>query len=142
MPTDKEKDDNAFYSQINKFGEYKYNNTLDTLFVLQITFIVILIFIALYYLNLYGMLSRYALYIITIILTVLLMIIIINKAFVIPRIRSKSVWDQYDFGDRKLPPVSGGASAGASTPGGTPPSACTPLVNGETPPPCPAPISF
>jgi hypothetical protein len=142
MSTQKEKDDNAFYSRINQFGEYKYNNTLDTLFLLQVTFIVILIFIALYYLNLYGMLSRYALYIITIILTVLLMFIIINKAFVIPRIRSKSVWDQYDFGDRKLSPVPDVASAGASAADGTPPSACTPLVAGVAPPPCPAPISF
>ena len=111
-PTEEEKDDNAFYSRINQFGEYKYNNILNTIFILQITFIVILIFIGLYYLSLYGLFSKASLYIVSIILIVLLIIIIMNKAYVLPRIRSKTVWDKYNFGDGTLgstvppPPVS------------------------------------
>jgi len=105
MPSEREKDDNAFYSRVNQFGEYKYNSSLDTIFVLQITFIVILIFIGLYYLNFYGLFSKAALYIVTIILTVLLIIIILNKAIVLPRIRSKAVWDQYNFGNGTLEPT-------------------------------------
>lgn len=115
------KDDNAFYSRINQFGEYKTNSSLDTLFVLQITFIVILIFIVLYYLNFYGLFSKISLYIVTVILTVLLLLIIVNKAIVIPKIRSKSVWDQYNFGDGTLNPTTAhtvkgveGGSAGTS----------------------------
>jgi len=118
MPTDQEKDDNAFYSRINQFGEYKYNSSLDTIFILQITFIVISIFIVLYYLNFYGLFSKVALYIVSIILTVLLIIIIINKAVVIPKVRSKTVWDQYNFGDGKLEPTTphtvGGKDGGDS----------------------------
>jgi len=118
MASDKEKDDNAFYSRINEFGEYKFNNSLDTIFVLQITFIVILIFIALYYLNFYGLFSKLALYIVTIILVVLLIIIILNKTVVIPRIRSKAVWDKYNFGNGSLEPttdhISGGKDGGDS----------------------------
>ena len=37
MPTDQEKDDNAFYSRINQLGEYQYNSRIDTIFILQIT---------------------------------------------------------------------------------------------------------
>ena len=99
------KDDAAFYSRVSQFGEYKYNSSLDTLFVLQVTFIVVLIFIALYYFNFYGLFSKISLYIITIILTVLLILIILNKMVVIPRFRSKNVWDQYNFGDRRLNPT-------------------------------------
>jgi phosphoglycerol transferase MdoB-like AlkP superfamily enzyme len=99
------KDDAAFYSRINQFGEYKINSSLNTLFILQVTFIVVLIFIALYYLHFYGLFSKGSLYIVTVILTVLLILIILNKAVVLPRIRSKAVWDQYNFGDRTLNPT-------------------------------------
>lgn len=116
MPTDQEKDDNAFYLRINQFGEYQYNSKLDTIFILQITFIVILIFIGLYYLNFYGLFSKIALYIVSIILIVLLIVIILNKAFILPRIRSKTVWDRYNFGDGTLTPtvphIAGGTDTG------------------------------
>jgi hypothetical protein len=115
MPTDQEKDDNAFYSRINQLGEYQYNSRIDTIFILQITFIVILIFIGLYYLNFYGLFSKIALYIVSIILILLLIVIILNKAVVLPRIRSKTVWDRYNFGDGTLNPTVPHTAGGTET---------------------------
>jgi len=121
------KDDAAFYSRINKFGEYKTSSSLDTLYVLQVTFIVVLIFIALYYLHFYGLFSKLSLYIVTVILTVLLLLIIVNKAIVIPKIRSKSVWEQYNFGDGALNPTTPHAVKGVEggSAGTSPTQTCT-----------------
>ena len=97
-------DESAFYSRLNEMGEYKYNNRLDTLFVLQLTFILILIFIGLYYLNIFGLFSKAGMYLVIFLLTTILILIIINKAVVLPKIRNKFVWDKYNFGDKvKIP---------------------------------------
>jgi hypothetical protein len=97
--------ESTFYSRINEFGEYKYNNRLDTLFVLQLTFIITLIFIGLYYLNIFGLFSKIGMYLVTGLLLIILFLIIINKAVVMPKIRSKTVWDKYNFGDKVNKPT-------------------------------------
>lgn len=105
--------EDVFYSRLNDFGEYKYKNRLDTLFVLQLTFIVILIFIGLYYLSIFGLFSKISMYIVTMLLTAVLTLIIINKAIVMPKLRSKQSYDTYDFGNNtKTPTVPFKADAG------------------------------
>ena len=101
-----------FYSKMNEFGDYKYNNRLDTLFVLQLSFIIILVFIGLYYLSLYGFFSKASMYIITMLLTVVLTLVIINKAVVMPKLRSKLIWDTYNFGNGQEKPTTKYEEAG------------------------------
>ena len=69
--------ESTFYSRINDFGEYKYNNRLDTLFVIQLTFIIILIFIGLYYLNIFGLFSKTGMYLVTSLLLLILLLILL-----------------------------------------------------------------
>ena len=111
-------DETIFYSRLNDFGEYKYKNRLDTLFVLQLTFIIILIFIGLYYLSIFGLFSKISMYIITMLLTVILALIIVNKAIVIPKIKIKFVYDTYNFGNGTQNPTTkykqGGTDTGES----------------------------
>ena len=97
--------ESIFYSRLNDFGEYKYKSRLDTLFVLQLTFIIILIFIGLYYLSIFGLFSKASMYIITILLTVVLALIIINKAIVMPKMKFKFNYDSYNFGNGTLNPT-------------------------------------
>ena len=99
------KEEGNFYSRMNEFGEYKYNSRLDTLFVLQLSFIIILIFIALYYLSLYGFFSKASMYIVTMLLTIVLTLIILNRAYVLPKMRSKFIWDKYNFGNNTETPT-------------------------------------
>jgi len=119
--------ESLFYSRLNDSGEYKYNNRLDTLFVLQLTFIIILIYVGLYYLTIYGLFSRASLYIVSTLLIVVLLLIIINRAIVMPKMRSKFIWDRYNFGDGTNKPtattyVEGGVDGGQS--GASPSSTC------------------
>jgi hypothetical protein len=110
--------ENAFYSRLNDFGEYKYRNRLDTLFVLQLLFIVILIFIGLYYLSIFGLFSKISTYLVTMLLSVILILIIVNKVIVMPKLRSKFIYDNYNFGNGTQKPTSaykdGGVDGGAS----------------------------
>ena len=99
---DKEK--NNFYGELNKFGEYKYQNRTDTLFLFQLTFIVILVFIGLFYLNYINLFSTTSLAIITIILVIFIVLIYINRIVVDPKFRSKTDWNKYNFGDGTLTP--------------------------------------
>lgn len=120
-------DEARFYSRMNEIAEYKYNNRLDTLFVLQITFIIILVFIALYYLTIYGLFSKTSFYIVVTLLIIVLLLIIISRAVVSPKMRSKFIWDKYDFGDGTQKPtatkyIEGGVDGGQS--GTTPNKIC------------------
>jgi len=119
-------DENVFYSRLNDFGEYKYRNRLDTLFVLQLLFIIILIFIGLYYLSIFGFFSKTSTYIVTVLLTVILIVIVINKAYVMPNLRSKFIYDNYNFGNGTKNPTTaykdGGVDGGAS--GSSPNQVC------------------
>ena len=121
---DKEKD--RFYGELNRFGEYKYKNRLDTLFVFQLTFIVILVFVVLYYLNINNLFSTGALIIITLILVLFIVLLYVNRIVVDPKLRNSNDWDKYNFGDGKVLP-SGYISAGVAggTAGSTPTQVCS-----------------
>jgi len=115
------------YERLNTFGEYKYANRLDTLFVLQLFFIIMLVFIGLYYLNMNGLFSKASMYIVLILLTVILFLIVINKAIVMPKLRSKYVFDRLNFGDGTLTPTGGYTVGGVSggNQGTSPNETCT-----------------
>ena len=98
------KEKNRFYGELNKFGEYKIQNRNDTLFVFQLTFIVILVFIGLFYLNYINLFSTISLAIITIILVIFIVLIYINRIIVDPKFRSNNDWNKYNFGDGTLTP--------------------------------------
>jgi len=122
-----DRDKDRFYGQLNRFGEYKYKNRLDTLFVFQLTFIVVLVFVVLYYLNYINLFSTTSLAIITVILILFIVLIYINRIVVDPKFRNTSDWDKYNFGDGSMLPPTGYTSAGVSggTQGSTPTQVCT-----------------
>ena len=129
-------DKNMFYSRLNVFGEYSFQNRVDTLYVLQLSFIVMLAYICLHYLNRFGLFSTYAFYIVTALLVVMLVLIILNRAVVLPKFRSKNNWNEYKF--NKLPPtepvrrvgVEGGIPGSTSpTPAGSCAAGCVPAGN-------------
>jgi len=123
-------DKDRFYGELNRFGENKYKNRLDTLFVFQLTFIVILAFITLYYLNYINLFSTAALSIITIILVIFILLIYLNRIIVDPKFRNQNNWDKYNFGDGTLTPPKGYISAGVS--GGIQGSTPTRVCNTQT----------
>ena len=47
---DDTKDEYNFYNRMNQVASYTYSNKMDTVFVFQLTFICLLVFIVLYYL--------------------------------------------------------------------------------------------
>ena len=99
-----DKQKNSFYGELNKFGEYKLQNRNDTLFLFQLTFIVVLVFIGLFYLNYINLFSTTSLAIITIILVIFIVLIYINRIVVDPKFRDKNDWNKYNFGDGTLIP--------------------------------------
>ena len=90
-------DKNMFYSRLNSFGEYKYHNRLDTVFVLQLSFILMLVYISLHYLHKYGLFSTYAYYLVIVLLVLIFILIVLNRAFVLPKFRSTTNWNEYKF---------------------------------------------
>ena len=111
---------NMFYSRLNSFGEYKYHNRLDTVFVLQLSFILMLVYICLHYLHKYGLFSTYGYYLVILLLVLIFILIVLNRAFVLPKFRSTSNWNQYKF-DRLNPPpdISGNSIKRVGVEGGT-----------------------
>lgn len=117
--------ESVFYSRLNEQGEYKYVNRLDTLFVLQLSFIIILIYIGLYYLNIFGLFSKASMYIVITLLFVVFVLVLLNKAVVMANLRRKTE-NKFNFGDGKEAPTSvyknGGVDGGS--PGSIPNSNC------------------
>jgi hypothetical protein len=117
-------DKNMFYSRLNVFGEYSFQNRIDTLYVLQLSFIVMLAYICLYYLHKFGLFSTYAFYIVATLLVVMLVLIILNRAIVLPKFRSKNNWNEYKFD--KLNPPDSNTIKRVGVDGGTPGSTSPP----------------
>ena len=95
-----------FYNSLNKASEYEYNDRLDTVFILQITFIAILSFIMMYYFKMMGFLSTTAIWILTTIIVIFVILIYVNRMVVTPKLHSASDWDHINFGDGALIPPS------------------------------------
>ena len=79
-----------FYNRISEFGEYEYNLTKSTIFVYQLTFIVILAFIVLYYFNRMDFISTPTLWLLITVMTIILLLIYINRFIVMPKMLDKN----------------------------------------------------
>jgi hypothetical protein len=108
----------TFYNSLNQASEYEYNDRLDMVYVLQITFIAILSFIMMYYFKMMGFLSTFAIWILTAIIVVFVILIYLNRMVVTPKLHTGTDWDHLNFGDGTLLPPSGYTQSGI--PGGKP----------------------
>lgn len=134
----------SFYQRLSQIGEYKFNNRMDTLFLFQLSFIMLLVFIILFYLGSIGKISKIAMWIVLFLFGAIVLLIFLSRAIVLPKIRDKNEWNKMNYGDGTIVPtnyvvagVAGGVSGEAPTP--TPqetcvPHAATPAVT------CPPPI--
>ena len=129
-----DKDQFNFYNKLNQFGEYKYNNRLDTLFIFQLTFILILVFVILSYLSAQNVISPFIKWVVTFIFGSFVFLVFLSHAIVLPRLRDKNNWDRMNFGDGTIAPasyVSGGIAGGrkgnAPTTGEDPKPKCVPV---------------
>lgn len=107
-----------FYRRMNQIGDYTYQNRMDTVFVFQLLFIGVGVIIALFYLKSIYILTPYFVYPMTILITIILLFILINRIVLTDKIRSKKSWFQLNFGDGSISPsdyISGGTESG--TPG-------------------------
>ena len=108
-------EEHNFYNRMNEIGEYNYNKRLDVIFIFQLTFITILIIVALFYLKSIGIISSYIVYGISLILTIIVLLILINRFVLSNNIRNKRYWHKLNFGDGLIAPpdyISGGKPEG------------------------------
>ena len=97
-------EEHNFYNRMNEIGEYNYNKRLDVIFIFQLTFITILIIVALFYLKSIGLINSYIAYLISVILTVIVLLILINRFVLSNKIRNKRYWHELNFGDGVVAP--------------------------------------
>ena len=115
-----------FYKRLSQIGEYKYNNRLDTLFIFQLTFIFILLFIVLSYLSRSGIISTIGKNLLLFTLGVFVLVIYLNHIVVLPKIRDSNNWNRMNYGDGTYKPdnyVVGGVIGGMNGP--PPTGTCT-----------------
>jgi len=97
-------EEHNFYNRMNEIGDYSYNQRLDTIFIFQLTFIVILIIVVLLYLRSIGLVSSYIIYPICLILVIIVLFIIVNRFVLSNKIRNKRYWNKLNFGDGLVAP--------------------------------------
>lgn len=97
-------EEHNFYNRMNEIGEYNYNKRLDIIFIFQLTFITILIVIALFYLKSIGIITSFIVYPISVALTLIVLLIIINRFVLSNSIRNKRYWHMLNFGDGLIAP--------------------------------------
>jgi len=97
-------EEHNFYNRMNEIGDYSYNKRLDTIFIFQLTFIVILIIVVLLYLRSIGLISSFIVYPISFILVIIIFFIIINRFVLSNKIRNKRYWNKLNFGDGLIAP--------------------------------------
>jgi hypothetical protein len=127
-----------FYNRISNFGEYQYNFQKNTIFVFQLTFIFILVLILLHYFNRVGFISTPNLWLLSLIFSIVLVLIYINRFVVMPKLINKNEFDKLNFGDNTLTPtipVEFSGTIGGNT---GPPTATENCVS--APAPVPAPV--
>ena len=125
-------DQSSFYNRISQIGEYKYDSSLNAIFVFQLTFIVLLSCIVLYYLNISGFLSTPTLWLLIIIISLLLGLIYINRFYVLPKMRDQNDYNRFNYGDNTLKPtqpITNGGKKGGDT--GPPPTTTTCANTGQ-----------
>lgn len=104
-----------FYRRMNQIGDYTYQNRMDTVFVFQLLFIGVAVIIGLFYLKSINIITPFFVYPMTILITIIILFIFINRIVLTNNIRSKTNWFQLNFGDGSISPsdyVSGGTNSG------------------------------
>ena len=111
-----------FYQRLNQIGEYKYNNRMDTLFMFQLSFIMLLVFIILFYLSSIGVISTIAMWIVLFLFGSIVLLVFLSRTIVLPKLRDKNEWNRMNYGDGTIPPsdyvtagVGGGITGEAPT---------------------------
>lgn len=126
-----------FYNRMNKVASYTYSNKMDTIFVFQLTFISLLVFIVLYYFAKNNIISFTLVWGVSIILGLVVVFVFINRLLVYSKIRDQRDWSRINFGDgtvKSSTHVEAGVEGGEDGPVPTekcgpadPTPVCTPL---------------
>lgn len=114
-----------FYQRLAQIGDYKFNNRMDTVFIFQLTFILLLVFVALFYLSSNGIISSVAMWIVLVLFGSFVTLVFLTRAVVVPKIRDKNDWNRMNYGDGTYVPnnyVSAGKVGGTS--GNAPTESC------------------
>lgn len=93
------KDEYNFYQRMNEVASYTYSNKMDTIFVFQLTFISLLVFIILYYLAKNNIISYTILWSVSILLGLFVVFVYVNRLLVYSKIRDNRDWSRINFGD-------------------------------------------
>jgi hypothetical protein len=93
------RDEYNFYNRMNQVASYTYSNKMDTIFVFQLTFICLLIFIVLYYLAKTNVISFTVVWGVSILLGLFVVFVFINRLLVYTKIRDHKDWSRINFGD-------------------------------------------
>lgn len=123
----REIDEYNLFRRKNAIGEYTYNNRLDTIFVFQLTFIALLVFLILNYLATYDYISNGAKWITITTITVFVIYVYINRIVLYGKMRNKNNWGDMNYGDNTILPdgyVEAGTIGGTN--GTAPPYVCVP----------------
>ena len=88
-----------FYNRMNKVASYTYSNKMDTIFVFQLTFICLLVFIVLYYFAKTNVISFTLVWGVSIVLGLFVVFVFINRLMVYSKIRDHRDWSRINFGD-------------------------------------------
>jgi hypothetical protein len=94
-----EKDEYNFYNRMNEVANYTYSNKMDTIFVFQLTFISLLVFIILYYLAKNTIITYTILWSVSILLGLFVIFVYVNRLLVYSKIRDQKNWSRLNFGD-------------------------------------------
>uniref|UniRef100_A0A6C0D8V6 Uncharacterized protein n=1 Tax=viral metagenome TaxID=1070528 RepID=A0A6C0D8V6_9ZZZZ len=97
-------DEYNFYQRMNEIGTYTYNNKMDTIFVFQLTFISLLIFIVLYYLYKNNVITFFVLSSVSLLLGLFVVYVYLNRILVYSKIRDQKDWSRINFGDGTIQP--------------------------------------
>ena len=122
------KNEFKFYNRMNQVASYTYSNKMDTIFVFQLTFISLLVFIILYFLAKNNIISFTVVWGVTILLGLFIVFIFINRILVYNKLRDQRNWSRINFGDGTVKSSthieSGGVEGGVD--GAVPSETCAP----------------
>jgi hypothetical protein len=88
-----------FYKRMNQVASYTHSNKMDTIFVFQLTFICLLVFIVLYYFAKNNIISFSLVWGVSIILGLVVIFVFVNRLLVYSKIRDQRDWSRINFGD-------------------------------------------
>lgn len=98
------RDEYNFYQRMNEVANYTYSNKMDTIFVFQLTFISLLVFIILYYLYKNNIITFLMLTGVSVLLGLFVIYVYVNRLLVYSKVRDQKNWSRLNFGDGTKPP--------------------------------------